>query len=76
MIQISTKRFEEEHGKRPSSGFKRFAAVGATTGRRKAKALSWAHETDGPWSEVRERVLKAAREAFGTTADITVELLP
>jgi hypothetical protein len=77
VIRIVTDAYEARHGSKPrGSRYWVFTATGATTGRRKAKTLQWTLETDGPWREARDQALESARAAFGTTADINVEVRP
>lgn len=76
-ITLSTKAFEERHKKKPTgSHYWRFVGSGETTGRRKAKRLHLTVETDGPFPKAREAALESFRKAFGSNAEITVEVMP
>lgn len=77
MLTVSTERFEQKRKEKPRGNhYWRFHAVGATTGRRKAKEVDWTYETDGPFPDAKKAALEAARRKFGKTATVTVELIP
>lgn len=53
-----------------------FQGSGERVGNRKPGEATYRMETDGPWGPAKDRALAGAREFFGVTADVILEVYP